>query len=128
MRTIRLQVTLREVTPAVLRVVDVPASCMLSELHDLLQVALGWTDSHLHQFLAGDACYGVPDRSATDQLDEAGMRLPICPSGLSTSTTSVTGGLTTSRSLDPGSHSRAVCTAKAPARRRTAAAPRLRRT
>jgi hypothetical protein len=35
-RTVRLQVTLRGVTPAVLRVVDVPASCTLSELHDLL--------------------------------------------------------------------------------------------
>ena len=36
MRTVLLRVTLREVTPAVLRVVDVPASCTLSELHDLL--------------------------------------------------------------------------------------------
>ena len=64
MRTVRLQVTLREVTPAVLRVVDVPASCTLSELHDLLQVAMDWTDSHLHEFLVGDARYGVPIRSS----------------------------------------------------------------
>jgi pRiA4b ORF-3-like protein len=79
-RTVRLQVTLREVTPAVLRVVDVPASCTLSELHDLLQVAMGWTDSHLHQFLAGDACYGVPDQEFdTDERDEAGFRLADLP-------------------------------------------------
>jgi hypothetical protein len=79
-RTVRLQVTLREVTPAVLRVVDVPASCTLSELHDLLQVAMGWTDSHLHQFLAGDARYGVPDQEFdTEVRDEAGFRLADLP-------------------------------------------------
>jgi hypothetical protein len=79
-RTVRLQVTLREVTPAVLRVVDVPASCTLSELHDLLQVAMGWTDSHLHQFLAGDARYGVPDPEYdTEVRDEAGFRLADLP-------------------------------------------------
>jgi hypothetical protein len=79
-RTVRLQVTLREVTPAVLRVVDVPASCALSELHDLLQVAMGWTDSHLHQFLAGDARYGVPDQEFdTEVRDEAGFRLADLP-------------------------------------------------
>ena len=80
MRTVRLQVTLREVTPAVLRVVDVPASCTLSELHDLLQVAMGWTDSHLHQFIVGDARYGVPDQEFdTDERDEASFRLADLP-------------------------------------------------
>lgn len=23
---------------------------------------MGWTDSHLHQFIQGDTCYGAPDR------------------------------------------------------------------
>jgi hypothetical protein len=64
----------------VLRVVDVPASCMLSELHDLLHVAMGWTNSHLHRLLAGDACYRVPDQEFdTDERDEAGFDWPIWP-------------------------------------------------
>jgi Plasmid pRiA4b ORF-3-like protein len=46
-----LSVSLRDVVPRVLRVVDVPASVTLPELHDVLQAALGWTDSHLHQFV-----------------------------------------------------------------------------
>ncbi len=50
MRTIRLQVTLREVTPPVLRTLDVPATATVAELHQLLQAGLGWTDSHLHEF------------------------------------------------------------------------------
>jgi hypothetical protein len=54
MRTTRLRVTLREVEPVVTRVIDVPQDSTLPELHDLLQVAIGWTDSHLHQFVASD--------------------------------------------------------------------------
>jgi hypothetical protein len=49
-----------EVEPTVQRVIAVPAGALLPELHDLLQVAIGWTDSHLHQFVAGDIRYGAP--------------------------------------------------------------------
>jgi len=44
--TARLRVVLRDVEPAVARVIDVPASATLPELHELLQAAIGWTDSH----------------------------------------------------------------------------------
>lgn len=57
MRTTRLRVTLREVEPTVQRVIDVPASITLDELHNVLQVALGWTDSHLHQYRTDSAVY-----------------------------------------------------------------------
>jgi Plasmid pRiA4b ORF-3-like protein len=86
--TVRLRVTLREVTPAVLRVLDVPASCTLTELHDLLQIAIGWTDSHLHQFVVpvdvsadvGEVRYGVPDAEFDcDEHDETGVRLTELP-------------------------------------------------
>lgn len=53
-------VRLREVVPEVVRVIDVPAASTLAELHELLQAGVGWTDSHLHQFVAGHARYGVP--------------------------------------------------------------------
>jgi len=65
-------VTLREVTPAVVRVVDVPATATLPELHDLLQVALGWTDSHLHEFATADGLrYARPD---LDDDGDGGVR------------------------------------------------------
>lgn len=76
MRTTRLRVRLQGVEPPVLRVLDVPADTLLPELHDLLQAALGWTNSHLHEFLAGGRRYGVPDEDAPEsQLDESRVRL-----------------------------------------------------
>jgi hypothetical protein len=59
-----------EVEPTVVRVLDVPAGVLLPELHDILQVAIGWTDSHLHQFVAGDIRYGMPDIDGFNELDE----------------------------------------------------------
>ena len=71
---------MNEVEPPVLRVIDVPAGILLPELHDLLQVAIGWTDSHLHQFVADDARYGMPDTDALDdELDETGVPMRALP-------------------------------------------------
>ena len=48
----------------------------LEELHDVLQIAMGWTDSHLHQFIAGDERYGVPDPDFEDgPIPERGVRV-----------------------------------------------------
>jgi hypothetical protein len=78
-KTARLRVALRDVEPAVARVIDVPASATLPELHDLLQAAIGWTDSHLHQFVTPQATYGmeIPGEEVwpEDQRDETGALL-----------------------------------------------------
>ena len=79
MKTTRLRVALCDVEPALARVIDVPASATLPELHDQLQAAIGWTDSHLHQFVTPDATYG-PDIAGQDlwpedQRDEDDARL-----------------------------------------------------
>src|SRR5690242_10669746 len=70
---------MRDVEPHVARVIDVPTAATLHELHDLLQAALGWTDSHLHQFVTADATYGMnlpgQDVWPEDQRDEGGARL-----------------------------------------------------
>jgi hypothetical protein len=59
---------------------DVPAEAVLPELHDLFQVAIGWTDSHLHQFVADDVRYGMPGTDADDdELDETGVALRALP-------------------------------------------------
>lgn len=81
MKTVRLRVTLREVVPRVERVVHVPASITLDELHEVLQVAIGWTDSHLHQFRTDDSVYTVPfeDWDENDEVDERGVRLSTLP-------------------------------------------------
>ncbi|MHB8452783.1 MAG: plasmid pRiA4b ORF-3 family protein [Mycobacteriales bacterium] len=80
MRTTRLRLTLGEVSPPVVRVIDVPATYTLPELHLVLQAALGWTESHLHQFVAGPLRYGAPGDDDWDgQQDEAGVRLKDMP-------------------------------------------------
>ena len=79
-RTTRLRIRLRDVAPTVVRIIDVPASTTLAELHALLQAALGWTDSHLHQFVAGGVAYGVPDEDDwEEERDETGVRLGDLP-------------------------------------------------
>ncbi|MBO0714029.1 MAG: plasmid pRiA4b ORF-3 family protein [Acidimicrobiales bacterium] len=81
MGTTRLRVTMSEVQPVVVRVLDVPAGVLLPELHDLLQAALGWTDSHLHQFVADGICYGMPDTDELeDERDESAVPLRALPS------------------------------------------------
>ena len=79
MKTTRLRVVLRDVEPAVARVIDLPASATLPELHELLQAAVGWTDSHLHQFVTPQATYGmeIPGEEVwpEDQRDETGALL-----------------------------------------------------
>ncbi len=74
-----MRIALRDVSPPVIRVLDVPAASTLPELHKLLQAALGWTDSHLHQFVAGGRRYGVADPDWGDELNDedearAGLR------------------------------------------------------
>jgi Plasmid pRiA4b ORF-3-like protein len=74
-RTTRLRVRLREVEPTVLRVLDVPATSTLPELHLLLQAALGWQNTHLHEFVTATHRYGVED---DDWLDiGSGGRDPL---------------------------------------------------
>jgi len=47
---LQLKVTLAEVEPPVWRRLLVPADMTLTKLHDALQAAMGWTNSHLHCF------------------------------------------------------------------------------
>jgi len=57
----RLKVTLRGSRPAIWRRLEVGAGVSLFQLHDILQLVMGWTDSHLHQFRRGSTYYGLPD-------------------------------------------------------------------
>ncbi len=59
-RACRLTVTLDEIQPPIWRRLEVPAFITLAKLHDLLQAALGWTNSHLHVFEIGDERIAIP--------------------------------------------------------------------
>jgi Plasmid pRiA4b ORF-3-like protein len=76
-RIFQLNVQLREVRPPVWRRVLVPGEIDLAELHEVVQVAMGWTNSHLHEFEVGSARYGGPDPDwGLDEVaDESRVRL-----------------------------------------------------
>lgn len=72
----QIKVTLSGIRPPVWRRLLVPSSLSLRDLHDILQVAIGWTDSHLHQFVAKGTFYGEPDPEiGMERLDETRVRL-----------------------------------------------------
>ena len=72
----RFRVTLKGSDPLIWRRFQVP-DLTLGELHDVLQVVMGWQDSHMHQFIVNGTYYGVvmSDDLAPDVEDEDGIRL-----------------------------------------------------
>jgi hypothetical protein len=56
----QLKVTLDESKPPIWRRILVPGDVTLEKLHYIIQVAMGWTNSHLHQFMVGQTYYGEP--------------------------------------------------------------------
>ena len=58
---VRLRIDLDEVEPRVRRRIEVPLEITLDDLHTAIQIAMGWTDSHLYEFRVGRTAYGIPD-------------------------------------------------------------------
>lgn len=56
----QLKIVLLGTDPVVWRRVQVPGTFSLAKLHDVLQLSMGWTDSHMHQFIIGKDFYGHP--------------------------------------------------------------------
>ncbi len=75
-RAYRLKVTLQEVRPPIWRRFTVRDDVTLLKLHELLQIIMGWTDSHLHQFVAGGMRLSCPEFDLPPpQRDEGRVRL-----------------------------------------------------
>ena len=61
MKIHQLKITLKHIKPPIWRRLEVPADIKLGKLHEVIQIAMGWTDSHMHAFIAGQTVYGTPD-------------------------------------------------------------------
>jgi yecA family protein len=57
----QLKIALQGAKPPIWRRVLVPGNLTLEQLHKVIQLCMGWTDSHLHQFLVDRTCYCLPD-------------------------------------------------------------------
>ncbi len=51
--------------PHIWRRVQVPGHYTLTELHNVLQASMGWSNSYFHQFLVGKICYEPTMKSST---------------------------------------------------------------
>ncbi|MFN4291931.1 MAG: plasmid pRiA4b ORF-3 family protein [Permianibacter sp.] len=73
----QLKVTLKHSKPPIWRRLLVRPDLKLAGLHDVLQIAMGWHDCHLHDFEANGTRYGVPDPEFGDDdlLDESLFKL-----------------------------------------------------
>ena len=72
----QLKITLHDSKPPIWRRVLVVGSNNLYELHQVIQIAMGWTDSHLHQFIIDEEYFTMPDPYAMRPLkDERCFRL-----------------------------------------------------
>ena len=70
----QIKVTLLGTSPPIWRRLLVPADLTLERLHDVLQVAMGWENCHMHEFCIGSQRFGKPD------LDEMSLGGPATAS------------------------------------------------
>lgn len=64
---VRAEAHILGIEPKISRTLELPITLNLAQLHEVLQAAFGWTDSHLHQFNIGGLIYGAPE------FDEDGL-------------------------------------------------------
>jgi hypothetical protein len=57
----QIKVTLEGIHPPIWRRIQVPGNLTLPQLHAVLQIAMGWTNSHLHGFRVGKQFYTEPN-------------------------------------------------------------------
>ncbi|MGC9372903.1 MAG: plasmid pRiA4b ORF-3 family protein [Thermovirgaceae bacterium] len=68
-RFYQLRIQLLEIEPQIWRRFVVPADITLDRLHDVIQIVMGWTDSHLHEFIIGKKRYSEYTESKEDGLE-----------------------------------------------------------
>jgi len=64
----QLKVTLKDSKPAIWRRILVADTTALSQLHAILQIVMGWSNYHLHQFIINGDYYGNPDDDEYNEM------------------------------------------------------------
>ena len=76
---VQVRVVLEGIEPAIWRRLVVPIETTLAQLHYILQAAMGWTDSHLHQFEIGGLRFGDPELLNQDMPDDYPQAFDAAP-------------------------------------------------
>ena len=72
---IQFKITLDHIEPPIWRRILLTGDLTFADVHLILQAAMGWQNSHLHEFRLGDRRVGVPDPEAGEIEDERKVRL-----------------------------------------------------
>lgn len=62
-----LHISLQDIEPEIWRRVEAPSWLTLSDVHDMVQTVMGWSDYHLHQFKKGKSYY-MPTEQVEEQM------------------------------------------------------------
>jgi hypothetical protein len=75
----QLKVGLKNAKPPIWRRILVEENTTLTRLHEIIQIAMGWTDTHLHMFIIDRIFYSPPEKDADwgsfDSKDEGNFTL-----------------------------------------------------
>lgn len=81
----QLKITLKDIRPPIWRRVQVDSDITLGQFHWVIQLSMGWTNSHLHSFSIRGVEYGVPmpdlGFDEMDLRDEQSVKLSRLVSG-----------------------------------------------
>ena len=64
----QIQISLKGFRPKIWRRILVPLDILLPDLHKIIQTVMGWTNSHLHQFIKNSKFYSLPYEDNWDEL------------------------------------------------------------
>lgn len=78
---LQLKITLRGSKPPIWRRVQVLNNMTFSDLHDVIQIVMGWTCSHLHQFVVANKYIGSVAELEDEVLNEKRIKLSDYISG-----------------------------------------------
>lgn len=67
----QIQIALKGSKPKIWRRILIPSDLSLSDFHKIIQTTMGWTNTHLHQFIKNMTFYTVkhPDDYMWDEMD-----------------------------------------------------------
>ena len=70
LNAVQIRVALDDIEPPVWRRLVGPLGTTLAELHFIIQAAMGWTDSHMHEFEIGGLRYGDIEVLSAERTDD----------------------------------------------------------
>jgi len=74
----QLKITLLNIEPKIYRIVQVPATITLRNLHKVIQKSMRWQNYHLYQFVKGDAVFAPQSTEFSLSRGQSDKSVPLC--------------------------------------------------